>query len=245
MFTLDRLQQIDDELIDLKHTERLAAFDADSKLVFRLLNVQILAYFFLRDFEKATELINRMESLMESFIQGKQMILQVWIGRYYCSKGKMSRYQKETERAIQYYQQSLEIAETLKSGIDIGRCLVDLARIYREQGDFPQSLVQAERLFSIAKSAGGNWNLGFASNSIGITFHVKGDVTRALKYYQQSVDFYKQIGLIQRIGSPLMNMGILYLYKGELDLALEVFQEMLELEKSFDRKFYGMDEVEA
>ncbi len=146
------------------------------------------------------------------------------IGSAYHAKG-------ELDKALECFQQSLELKKQVGNKQDIAIALNNIGLIYHEKGNQDRALEYLQQSLELKKQVGNKQDIATALTNIGIIYREKGNLTRALEYFQEYLIIVKQIGNKQDIAIALNNIGSVYREKGELDKALECFQQSLELKK--------------
>jgi predicted ATPase/class 3 adenylate cyclase/regulation of enolase protein 1 (concanavalin A-like superfamily) len=122
---------------------------------------------------------------------------------------------KDYESAIKYYKASIEIDEERKFPVSTGRALVYLSRIYRDKGDWDESIKHAEEALHIGMTVGVHdpWIALWACQElIQEAYLAKGELEKALYYIKESMNL-----------SDLSNNTALAKYLGPVE---EIFEKM-------------------
>jgi tetratricopeptide (TPR) repeat protein len=159
----------------------------------------------------------------------------------------------ESQRALEYYQKDLEIAERLYETephrADLARDLSvsynKLGDVYGERGEsqraleyYQKSLEIAERLYEAEPHrADLARDLSVSYNKLGDVYGERGESQRALEYYQKSLEIAERLyetephraDLARDLSVSYERMGDVYRAAGESQRALEYYQKSLEL----------------
>ncbi len=131
-------------------------------------------------------------------------------------------------KALDYYQQSLSIAEELGRERRVGRLLGNIANIYVNMGDSPKALEYCRQSDSIAQAVGDVEQLSRVLLYYGVIYVNEGDFDKALDYFQRSLAIKEKLGSKGEVATLLGNIGVVYANKGDFPHALEYFQRNLE-----------------
>ncbi|QSJ19456.1 tetratricopeptide repeat protein [Nostoc sp. UHCC 0702] len=135
------------------------------------------------------------------------------------------------QQAIEFQQQSLEIAKEISNGdrFEEAISLGNLGLIYNSLGQYHQAIEFHQKSLEIARQTGLR---NVEANSLA---HL-GLAYRSLAQYQQAIEFYKQelqitgeIGNRNREGSSLRNLGIVSQSLGQYRQAIDFYQQGLEI----------------
>ncbi|NMG60677.1 tetratricopeptide repeat protein, partial [Geitlerinema sp. P-1104] len=133
------------------------------------------------------------------------------------------------ERAIDFFEQHLEIAREIGDRAGEGRALGNLGNVHNNLGQyeraidfFEQSLVIAREIGDRAREGGNLGNLGNAYSSLG-------QYERAIDFYEQSLVIAREIGNRAGEGRTLGNLGVAYYRLGQYERALEQYGQAVAL----------------
>jgi CHAT domain-containing protein len=138
-----------------------------------------------------------------------------------------------TTQAIQYYQQSLAIAEAISDRYNQGSTLGSLGFIYYVQGDYPKALEYSQQSLAITHSIGDRRTEGTVLGNIGLIYEELDDLPRAIEYHQQSLETTQAIqdrqgewGALAQLGNALFKAGNLPEAEKNIRGALNVLESL-------------------
>ena len=137
----------------------------------------------------------------------------------------------EIEQALQFYEQSLEIADYIGNTQIKSAIFTNMAWIIAQQGNseralklYRQSLEMKESLDDIKGQAG-------TLNDMASLIAQEGDMEQALQLWQQSLEITKHIGDIEGEAATLANMACFIAEQEDLEQALQLWQQSLEIDQ--------------
>ncbi|MFC1851249.1 tetratricopeptide repeat protein [candidate division CSSED10-310 bacterium] len=140
------------------------------------------------------------------------------------------------DRALEYYQLSLNISERIQDVRGIGSTQGQMGIIYAQQGDQNHALEYLQKYLTINQEIGNRRSIASASGNIGLVYLEYGDITQALEFLQQSLTIFQEIGDKPNIGMASSNIGLVYYDCGDLDSALECYERSLQIAEEIDYK---------
>ncbi|QSV60968.1 MAG: tetratricopeptide repeat protein [Dolichospermum sp. LBC05a] len=146
------------------------------------------------------------------------------LGNAYHSLGQ---YQK----AIAFYQQSLDIFKDIGDIRGESNSLIGLGNAYNSLGQYERAIAFYQQSLDIFKDIG---DIRGESNSLiglGNAYNSLGQYERAIAFYQQSLDIAKEIGDIQRESISLIGLGNAYNSLGQYERAIAFYQQSLDIAK--------------
>ncbi|MCC5597871.1 tetratricopeptide repeat protein [Nostoc favosum] len=142
--------------------------------------------------------------------------------------GNVYNYQGHYERAIEFLQQSLEIAKEIGDRNIESSSLMNLGNAYSSLGQYQQAINFYEQSLEILREIGVRNPEGSFLMNLGIAYLYQGQYERAIDFYQQSLDIARKIGDRNIESSSLMNLGNAYNYRGQYQQAIDFLQQSLE-----------------
>jgi len=146
------------------------------------------------------------------------------LGRAYANIG-------DTERAIDCYTQSLELARRAGDIAQVATRLGNLGEASFALGDTEKALVLFQQAHRELDKLGTQREAGFWLGHVGLAHARLGHFDEAAKYFQAAVDIGRSTG-DEREGSWLSNLGALFLAKGEPDVALGYYRPSAEMARA-------------
>lgn len=155
------------------------------------------------------------------FDNGKALALK-YIGMAYYFQGKYLE-------TIQYWQESLDLYETMGDTKGVANTLSNIGAIYFNQGDDTKAIEFYLKTLKVAEEIGDSLRIATVLNNIGGVYFNK-ETTRdmALQYYIRAFKISNLINDQEAIGTSAVNAGGYYLFKENADSALYYFDKTLE-----------------
>ncbi len=151
-----------------------------------------------------------------------------------------AHYLGETRRAIEYYEQVLEIARETGDRCGEAEALGNLGMAYANLGETRRAIEYYERRLEITRETGDRRGEGMAVGNLGIAHGQLGETRRAMEYYEQHLEIARETGDRRGEGTTLGNLGIAYKDLGEPRRAMEYYEQHLEIARETgDRRGEG------
>ncbi|MBD1943848.1 tetratricopeptide repeat protein [Coleofasciculus sp. FACHB-712] len=135
----------------------------------------------------------------------------------------------EYQRAIDYYEHSLEIALEIDDINGVAGSLVNLGLVYDSLEQYQEAIEYSYRGLYMARKIG---NREFAANAL----HNLGSIHNSLEHYHLAIDYYyhsleikQNLGNEQEDASSLINIGNAYRNLGEYQQALEFLPQGIKI----------------
>jgi len=135
------------------------------------------------------------------------------------------------ERAIAFFQQSLDIAKEIGDIRGESISLNNLGNAYNSLGQYERAIAFFQQSLDIKKDIG---DIQGESNSLiglGNAYGSLGQYERAIAFFQQSLDIKKEIGDIQGESNSLIGLGNAYNSLGQYERAIAFHQQSLDIKK--------------
>jgi tetratricopeptide (TPR) repeat protein len=158
------------------------------------------------------------------------------VATYYSSIGLAWHYKDENEKALEFYQQSLEIRlKTLgNQHPDVATSYNNIGSVWNSKGEYDKALEYHHQCLDIRLKTLGDQHPEVVNsyNNIGVVWDNKGEYDKALEYYQQSLDVRLKTYGNQHldVANSYYSIGMANYNKGELDKALEFYQLCLDVQ---------------
>ena len=149
-----------------------------------------------------------------------QMVNAGNLGNIYSTLGR-------TEKAINYYQQALDIARETGNRNREGAWLGGLGNIYRTLGQTEKAIEHYQQALAIARETGNRGNEGAWLGSLGNIYRTLGQTEKAIEHYQQALAIARETGNRGNEGAWLGNLGNIYRTLGQTGRAIEHYQQAL------------------
>jgi tetratricopeptide (TPR) repeat protein len=155
--------------------------------------------------------------------------------------GLVYNYLGQYERAINFLQQSKQIASEIGDRNSEGKSLMNLGLAYLYQGQYQQAIELFQQSLQIATEIGDRNTEGLGLMNLGLAYFSLGQYQQAIEFFQQSKQIATEIGDRNSEGKSLANLGLAYLYQGQYQQAIELFQQSLQIATEIgDRNTEGL-----
>ena len=155
------------------------------------------------------------------------VLAQLGLGATYELEGKY-------ERALKMYNNTLSIAKSSNSEIDLGNCLRNIGIVYNDLGDFSKALDFYNQSLSIMQKLGDKKGEGNSLRDIGLTYLSQGNYPPSLDYFTKSLKICEELGEERDEGVTLSNIGIVYMSQGDYSKALEKYSKSLKISQELE-----------
>jgi tetratricopeptide (TPR) repeat protein len=135
------------------------------------------------------------------------------------------------ERAIAFFQQSLDIFKDIGDIQGESNSLIGLGNAYGSLGQYERAIAFYQQSLDIKKDIG---DIQGESNSLiglGNAYYSLGQYERAIAFFQQSLDIFKDIGDIRGESNSLIGLGNAYRSLGQYERAIAFYQQSLDIKK--------------
>jgi len=110
-------------------------------------------------------------------------------------------------QAVQYHQQSLELARKINDLSSEAKALGNLGSAYDALGQYEQAIAHHQQYLTIAREIGDRRGEGNALGSLGLAYDSQGHYEQAIAHYQQYLTIAREIGDRRGEGNALVNWG--------------------------------------
>jgi tetratricopeptide (TPR) repeat protein len=140
------------------------------------------------------------------------------------------------QRAIEFHQQSLDIAREIGDRYTESTSLMNLGLVYLDQGEYPQAIEFFQQSLAISREIGDRNSQSLSLMNLGNAYNSLGEYQRAIEFCQQSLDISREIGDRNSEGNSLMNLGVAYYSLGQYQWAIEFFQQSLDISREIGNR---------
>ena len=146
----------------------------------------------------------------------------------------------ETRRAIEFYEQVLEIMREIGDRRGEGAALGNLGAAYADLGETRRAIEFFEQVLEIMREIGNRRGEGSTLLNLGAAYADLGETRRAIEFYEQVLEIVRDIGDRRGEGNALGNLGSAYADLGEPRRAIEFYEQDLEIAREIgDRRGEG------
>ena len=133
----------------------------------------------------------------------------------------------EVEKAIEYYEQVLVIAEKIEDRQSEGTALGSLGSAYSDQDEVEKAIRYYKQALGIAREIGDRQNEGAWLGNLGLIYYSLDEVEKAIEYHEQALMIVREIGGRLNEGVELGNLGLAYSDLGEVEKAIRYYKQAL------------------
>ena len=129
------------------------------------------------------------------------------------------------EKAISYYQQSLEIEEEMSNRRGIAISLGNLGLSYYFLGQYEKAITHYQQSLEIEEEMGNRQGVAISLGNLGDFYLSLGQYEKAIAHYQQYHDISEEIGYWQGVAISLCGLGNCYRNLGQYEKAIAHYQQ--------------------
>jgi CHAT domain-containing protein/Tfp pilus assembly protein PilF len=148
--------------------------------------------------------------------------------------GVLHRRQGNYELALDYYQQSLRLAEEIGSKDSLSLTLNNLGMTYRLQGKPDLALAHYQRALALSEETGVKGRQGMILNNIGIIHRARGQYDQAIKAFEQSLKLRESIGEREGAAYVLYSLAFAHQKQGRFQEALAYAERAIALARQIN-----------
>lgn len=138
-------------------------------------------------------------------------------------------FQGDFERALTYYDRSLQIGREIDDLQGVAVCLNNMGNIYKNQGHFAKAIDYFFESLKIREEIGDTLGIASSSGNIANVYRTQGENLEALNYYLRCLSIMEDLQNKQGIAGTLNNIGLVYEELGDHDKALETHLRSLRM----------------
>ncbi|NUY80449.1 tetratricopeptide repeat protein [Flavobacterium sp. MAH-1] len=144
----------------------------------------------------------------------------------------ISEKQGDQSLSEKYYQQALQIYESLHDKVGISTCYHNFGRVHFLLGNYDKSENNYKKAIELAEEAGNQKRLSISLRGIGVLYSKVGDFEKAIDIYKKAVAIDEKLGNKSGIANGYVNLGTAYKRQGKFTVALEYYNKSLELKQA-------------
>jgi tetratricopeptide (TPR) repeat protein len=135
----------------------------------------------------------------------------------------------EWDKAIGYYEKSLEISEKIGYIHGIATTYGALGLVYADKGEWDIAIDYYEKSLKIKEEIGYIHGIAAVYGNLGLVYADKGEWDIAIDYYEKSLKISEKTGNIHGIAAVYGEMGLVYAAIGEWNKAIDCYQNNLKI----------------
>ncbi|MCS6820247.1 MAG: tetratricopeptide repeat protein [Microscillaceae bacterium] len=141
----------------------------------------------------------------------------------------------DKQKALELYQESLKVRETIGDKKGAANSLNNLAALYQSQGDFQKALEYYHKSLQIRTEINDKRGMAVSLNNIGSVHRARSDYPQALEFFFKSVKIKEEIK-DGDLASSYINIGSIYGSLGNNSASLEYYQKSLKIAEGVGNK---------
>jgi tetratricopeptide (TPR) repeat protein len=145
-------------------------------------------------------------------------------------------------RAIQYFQQSLQDANQIDERNAEGVAFNNLGTVYNVLGNYSEATRYYRQALAISRESQNLLNVGKALSNLGIIYSNLGEYSQAIDCYQQALSITLETGNRLEEGYTLGNLGLVYNFLGNYEQAVAYCQQALAISREIGDR-YGEENI--
>ena len=162
----------------------------------------------------------------------------------YKSLGLSSYFEGKYIETINYWQESLNIFESIGDKVGVSNLLSNLGAVNSNEGDDTKALELYLESLKVAEEINDSLRIATALINIGLVYLKKKNThDLALDYYLRAIPISENIGDNDAIGTACMNIGEIYFERGDYTTALSYFERSLDALKQSGNIFYPLNNI--
>ena len=134
-----------------------------------------------------------------------------------CTLGMVADYGGDSSRAMERYDEALEIARACGGRRQEASALIYKAIAHQREGDYSKALEAYSRSLTVAKDLGDVGTMAVLHGNLGGLAHYSGEPVRALEHYRAALRLSQRVGRESTAVAARTNLGVLHLYLGEFE----------------------------
>ncbi|MFW9827135.1 MAG: tetratricopeptide repeat protein [Candidatus Thorarchaeota archaeon] len=138
----------------------------------------------------------------------------------------------ELNRALEYLEQGLDLAEESGNKWMIGNCLYYMGNLYLLKGELDRSIkLFKQNLTMYDEIANSQIRRARVLRSLGASYAFRGELHNSIRTYEQSLEIFKEYDSKILMAGVFNSLSENYKMKGDLDRALEYIEKSIELSR--------------
>jgi class 3 adenylate cyclase/Tfp pilus assembly protein PilF len=148
--------------------------------------------------------------------------------------GAVNFNQGDDEKAIEYYLESLKIAEEIGDKLRVATALINIGAVYfNKKGTHDKALQYYLKALPLSEELGDQDAIGTSAVNIGEIYLARKDSKSALFYFEKALVAYKKAQSIQ-VAYAMYNIGRVYTQRKEYSVAIDYQQKAYALAKKMN-----------
>ncbi|MBI4645471.1 MAG: tetratricopeptide repeat protein [Bacteroidia bacterium] len=150
--------------------------------------------------------------------------------------GLAYQYKSEYERALEYYNRSLQKRREINDIEGISESLRGIGIIYTKKGMYKEALKVLIESLRLSEETDDKEGISKAYNNIGNIYDLQEKYSEAIIYFEKAGELRKELKDMKGLSISKYNIGNIYMKKGDYSNAAKLYQEALIIFESIDFK---------
>ncbi len=201
-----------------------------------------------QDFQKAEE---HLEIALKQFKTLKKQLNPNWYSLMTLNElGNVALYQGEYPKALDYYQQALDLAKANNDLWQLSRTFSNLGTIKDLTGNYAEAEALHKESLSLKETLDDKDGIAVCYLNLGTVQYVQGNYTDAQPLFEQSHTIFRALGNLRRQANAINNLTAIRFTLGHLDEAEQNLHQLCDIYKNLDDKgglakcFFNLGTVE-
>lgn len=173
----------------------------------------------------------------ELYIFSEMKKNDIGLSEAYNNYAKLSSFDADYNKALEYLYKGLAINKKLKSEGRIATTYSNIAYMNNYLGNYDKAMDYNNRSLKIQKKLNNKLAILRIYNNIGLTYDYMGNNNKAIEYYELAVKLAKEIDYKEGLSSITLNIALIYYDLGDMEKALVYVTKSLEMAKKDNNKF--------
>ena len=152
------------------------------------------------------------------------------------NKGLIAHSKGDFNRALKYYNASLNIEKKINNQVNISLVYNNIAGVYSEQKMYALSIEFLKRSLAMRIKSKDNMGIGQSYANLGIGYFDMQDTSLARFYFLKSLTYFNLIKDSAHIAFVFNNLGSIYRKSDNYKMALEYFNKSLNIQTKINNK---------
>jgi len=148
-----------------------------------------------------------------------------------------SRVKVDYNRALDYSERSMIIAEESGNKWVIGYCLTYLAIVHRYKGELDRSIMLYEQSLTIFNDLNIKSMVALILTNMGDAYRMKGELERGLEYLEQSLTLYSELGDLGKLALNYNYSIQILIDMGNLERARQYLHDLEQLNNQLEDRY--------
>ncbi|MGF1533753.1 MAG: tetratricopeptide repeat protein [Bernardetiaceae bacterium] len=143
--------------------------------------------------------------------------------------------QGDLGQTLQYYQQALDIYDSLQNIPGIAQTINNIGIIHAIQEDYPRALTYFYRAVALRQQTGQTRALASSYNNIGLIHEKMHQLDSALHWHYQSLDIKEKLNNRSGIATSYINIANIHIAKGQYAQGLGLLKQAIDIYQQLDQ----------